>query len=169
MKLLGIPSNLVDWQLEHTPTGTYVWQSRHIENMLSNHNLTHINSVLTPFFNIIWSISSQTRKVTVISYRSPYIPLFDWNSLLSWFQHTSEHIFCSDYFVRQVYDLSSRHLTLAKRLARYISANCNQEIVFFSSSRTSMKAYIDSDWAGCHESSRSTTGTIITVNNEPVF
>nr|QCC62382.1 RNase H [Digenea simplex] len=62
-------------------------------------------------------------------------------------------------------------LILAKRVVRYLSGTASKSIIFASGSINSqpLTAYADADWAGCHETRRSTTGIVIKVNIAPIY
>lgn len=70
---------------------------------------------------------------------------------------------------RQLHDPSYKHLSLVKRVVKYVLDTRAQSILSSSASSATLTAYADLDWAGCHETRRSTTGFVITENNTLIF
>lgn len=70
---------------------------------------------------------------------------------------------------RQLSDPIHYHISLAKRATRYVSAKQDKIILFSSPSCSFLTANTDADWAGSHETRRSTSEIIKTVNGAPVF
>lgn len=59
-------------------------------------------------------------------------------------------------------------LQAAKRVLRYLAGSKEQGILLASSSAAQLQAYCDSDWAGCHNSRRSTLGFCIMLGQLPI-
>jgi len=66
------------------------------------------------------------------------------------------------YAVQQVclfmHDPLEPHLAMLKRVLRYVKGTLSTELHIGTGSITSLTAYSDSDWAGCPDSRRSTSG-----------
>ncbi|CAO2825263.1 unnamed protein product [Amaranthus hypochondriacus] len=60
------------------------------------------------------------------------------------------------------------HMQAAKRVLRYLKGNPSQGILLASSSAATLKAYSDSDWAGCPFTRKSTTGFCIMLGHSPL-
>ncbi|XP_041029051.1 uncharacterized mitochondrial protein AtMg00810-like [Juglans microcarpa x Juglans regia] len=60
------------------------------------------------------------------------------------------------------------HMTAATRALRYIKGTLGQGIFFSSSCDLHVNAYIDSNWANCPTTRRSTTGFFITLGSSPI-
>lgn len=55
----------------------------------------------------------------------------------------------------------------AKEILRYLNSVKEEGITFVKSGNALPEAYIDSDWAGCEDSRKSTSGLIILLANAP--
>lgn len=60
------------------------------------------------------------------------------------------------------------HMQAAKRVLRYLIANPGQGILLAAKSAAILTAYTDSDWAGCSNSRKSTTGFCILLGDSLV-
>ncbi|XP_022865063.1 uncharacterized protein LOC111384949 [Olea europaea var. sylvestris] len=60
------------------------------------------------------------------------------------------------------------HLTAAHRVLRYLKGTSGHGIFFAASSGLQLTAYIDSDWASCPTTRRSTTGYFIQLGTNPI-
>lgn len=60
------------------------------------------------------------------------------------------------------------HYQAAKRVLRYLAGSKEQGILLASSSAAKLQAYCDSDWAGCPNSRRSTSGFCIMLGQSPI-
>lgn len=169
VKLLGKLSSFIGWQLQHTSEGIYVSQTKFADKMLSDHNLTHVRSVSTPL-SLGADVSSRQPCEALLSTAEHHRYRSIIGSLAYLAVCTRPDIsFAVSVLSRQLHAPTLRHLSLAKRVVRYIAETREQSIFFSSSSSAPLTAFVDSDWAGCHESRRSTTGIIVTVNGAPIF
>ncbi|XP_074373943.1 secreted RxLR effector protein 161-like [Apium graveolens] len=63
---------------------------------------------------------------------------------------------------------TSVHFQAAKRVLRYLSGSIDQGIFLASDSAAELQAYCDSDWAGCPNSRRSTSGFCLLLGKSPI-
>ena len=84
---------------------------------------------------------------------------------------TSGYILRRFRFIQTITCSSRASLGLSKRVVRYVSGSASTSI-FYSNNPSNCKpltAYCDSDWGGCQDTRRSTTGIIIKRNKAPVY
>lgn len=147
----------------------YVSQTKIVNKLLSDHNPFHIRRVSTPL-PLSAEISSQHLDESLLSTAAHHRYRFIVGSLAYLAVFTRPYIsFTVSVVPRQLHASALRHLSLANWVLRYIADTREQNIYFSSSSRAPLTAYVDSDWAGCQESRRSTTGIIIAINEATVF
>jgi len=61
------------------------------------------------------------------------------------------------------------HHQASMRILHYLKHHPGQGIFFDSTSSLQLKAFCDSDWAGCPITRRSVTGYIIYIANSPIY
>ena len=64
-----------------------------------------------------------------------------------------------------------RHMQLTKRILRYTAGIVHHFLKYFSSVDMppwSLDAHVDTDWGGCNETRKSTSGWTISVNKSPI-
>ncbi|GJY63777.1 ribonuclease H-like domain-containing protein, partial [Tanacetum coccineum] len=64
-----------------------------------------------------------------------------------------------------LHDPMEPHFSALKRILRYVRGTLDHELQLFSSSTTSLVAYLDADWAGCPTTRRSTSGYCVFFDN----
>lgn len=60
------------------------------------------------------------------------------------------------------------HYQSAKRVLRYLSGSMNQGILLANQSNVKLSAFCDSDWAGCPNTRRSTSGFCLLLGKSPI-
>lgn len=171
VKLLGQLKAFVGWEIKRTATGLYVNQPKYIQRMLQLHNFTHVKPLTTPLPIRCDLTSTHEDDVPLSSNEhSNYRSLIGSLSYLA-ICTRPDISFAVSSLARKLHAPCARHLILAKRVVRYVSYTANKSILFPNSSisKDPLTAYSDSDWAGCHETRRSTTGIVIKVNGAPIF
>ena len=63
---------------------------------------------------------------------------------------------------------TSAHFQTGKRVLRYLAGSMEQGILLSSASAAKLNAYCDSDWAGCPNTRRSTSGFCIMLGDSPI-
>lgn len=80
--------------------------------------------------------------------------------------------FAAGVLARQVHKPCHRHYVLTKRLVRYLTGTSFLALLYSRSAGDlyePLTEYCDSEWAGCEDTRKSTTGVLVTINNAPIF
>ena len=73
---------------------------------------------------------------------------------------------------RQVHAPAKRHMAYDKRVLRYVKGTENYGLTYprlGSQSPLTLTAHVDSDWEGCQETKKYTSGWMMTINGAPVM
>lgn len=170
VKLLGQLKSFIGWEITRTASGITICQQKYILKILELQNMENVKPVSTPL----------PLNADITSRKSDEQPLSKpdherYRSLIGSISYLAicsrpDISFAISVLSRQLHDPAHRHLVLAKRVLRYISGTTDKSIFFPANSTAHpLTAYCDSDWGGCHETRRSTTGIIIKVNNAPIY
>ena len=69
---------------------------------------------------------------------------------------------------RYAADPSAAHLNAARKVLRYLKGSKELGLRYFKTDAIKLACFCDSDWAGCPESSRSTSGLVCLLSGGPV-
>lgn len=72
---------------------------------------------------------------------------------------------------RQLHTPAERNMVLDKRVVRYVTGTSDKTLFHLFNPNLSepLTAHSDAHWAGCRESRKSTTGTVLKVNSGPIY
>lgn len=171
VKLLGSLQSFIGWTLSRTKAGIYLSQTPYLQKVLSTLNLGHVTPVRTPLpVNADVTNRRENEQLLSPSDHTRYRSII---GALSYAAICSRPDLCHSVSTlsRHLHAPTARHLILAKRVVRYVAGTIDLQIFFPSSSTSShpLTGYADADWAGCHETRRSTTGVVISVNSAPIY
>jgi hypothetical protein len=145
-------------------------QQHYIEACLKKFGLFDSNTVDTPMVNTRLSVKDQPTEVdveTLALYREMVGSLL----ISSWTR--PDIAFAVSELSRFVSNPGAVHLTAAKRVFRYLKKTMSDGIVYRSSLElpgmdtfpaNTLWGYMDSDWAGCPDTRRSTSGFVLMLN-----
>jgi hypothetical protein len=71
-------------------------------------------------------------------------------------------------FSRFMSNPGKEHWEGVKRILRYIRFTADFKLTFWRQKKLKIRGYVDSDWAGCLDTRRSTTGYVFTLGNTAV-
>lgn len=74
-------------------------------------------------------------------------------------------MFSASYVSRYLKEPMSKHLKEAKRVLRYIKGTSDLGLKFTATSESKLIGYSDSDWGGCREDLKSTTGYCFSIGS----
>lgn len=147
-----------------------IHQTIYIEKVLNKYGMTDAKPSATPFasgLKLSKEMCSQTKedetKMKNVSYREVI------GSLQYVVNVTRPDIaFAINVLSRYLNNPGQAHWKAVKQVLRYLRGTTSKGIMFDSNKIFSVCGYNDSDYAGCEDKRRSTTGYVFTICNGPV-
>lgn len=168
VKYFGSLKTFIGWEITQHENGIGISQERYTRELLTKYDLSNCNTTLTPMPTTA-DLLPKTDNEKPLSTDEHRLYRIQIGELLYLAVCTRPDIaFAVCALARSLHAPASRHLTMIRRILRYLSGTKNYGIHYKSNDQLDVKAYSDSDWAGCTTTRKSTTGFIITVNNSPV-
>ena len=138
-------------------------QKHYALEKLKGHNLEKTKDVKYPLDCLLESSKGQCTKEEY--------GLF--NQIIGELQHLSNHTrpdisYAVNHLARFLQNPSQQHINAAKHIWRYIAGTVDKGLLFKRGNNLEMAVYTDSDFMGCPETSRSTSGCLITLAGAPV-
>ena len=174
VKLFRPLKHFIRWSVARDCNGIFVHQKPHMLKLLEKYGMKKANTVQTP-----------------LPYNAPesILPAYEHEGLLTGKEHQTyrsivgghlylavctrpDTSFSIGALARQMHAPTARHFRLLKRCLRYIAGTTELGLHFATKSPLgpdSLEASCDSEWGGCHETRRSTTGYLVTINGAPVY
>ena len=153
MKDMGPLSYFLGIQAHFTPTGLFLNQEKYATDLLHTADMIDCSPMPTP-------LPLQLNKVP---YQEEYFkePSY-FRSLAGKLQYLTltrpDLQFAVNLVCQRMHKPTVADFNLLKRVLRYIKGTLTMGLQFASDSDSSLKAFCDSDWAGCSETRRSTCG-----------
>ncbi|CAH9110232.1 unnamed protein product [Cuscuta epithymum] len=154
MKDLGDIHYFLGVQAKRTPQGLFLSQEKYISDLLRRFHLHTVKPVRTPLpLRITLSLTDGELLSDVTQYRSMV-------GALQYLTLTRPDITYVVHLVSQfMHAPRTTHLLAVKRIYRYLQGTSTHGLWLRADKTISVvTAYSDADWAGCPDSSRSTTG-----------
>ena len=76
--------------------------------------------------------------------------------------------YAASFLARHTANPLENHWEMALRTASYLAHTRDIGLRLGGMERTALEGWVDADWAGCHETRRSTTGYVFKLNNSPI-
>lgn len=169
VKFFGELKSFIGWDIQQGPDGLSVCQGRYIDELLKNHGMDACNATLTPMSTEVdlrpaTESEDALRRIDHRLYRK-HIGQLLYLSICT----RPDISFAVCALARSLHAPTDRHRTMLRRVLRYLSASKNLGLKFTrTTADLKIKAYSDSDWAGCKGTRQSTTGFLITANGTPI-
>lgn len=155
VKLLGSLRCFIGWEILRTPSGLYVHQHKYLSTRSTSvlcHHTPHLCPCLTT------CLLFTTKTFRCLQLLIPSIVPSSEESFMQPFVH-AQTSFAASVLARQVHAPAERHYVLAKSLLRYLSVTMDLALFIPKPQGPSepLSVYCDADWAGCHDTRKSTT------------
>ena len=163
IKDLGAAKYFLGLEIARNASGLHVCQRKYVLDLLSETGFLSCKPIATPM--------DSSKKISAND-SALLIDITDYRSLvgkLIYLTHTRPDI---SFVVQQLSQYLDKptvnHLHAAHRVLRYLKSSPGLGLFFPSTSSFQLRGFSDSDWAGCPDSRRSTTGYCIFLGDSLV-
>jgi len=159
---LGEASFLLGLHITYTPIGITLIQQLYISTILSRFGMENSNTVSIPLPKgiILTKGTTDQPKEQVTTYQSII------GSLMYLVTGTRPDLAYTISFLTQFSSCpTEEHIKPAKQVLRYVNGTRNLGLLYLYTTTNAINIYVDADFAGCHDTRRSTSGYIVLFNN----
>ncbi|PNX83963.1 putative copia-type protein [Trifolium pratense] len=149
-------------QVQRTSQGFFLSQSKYATDLLHKANMTNCKPVSTP----VAGAKLSKAQGSLLADPTPYRQLV---GSLQYLTITRPDLsFAVNSVCQFLSHPTTTHMQAVKRILRYVAGTVHHGLHFKPSFDKSLIAFSDSDWAGCPDTRRSTTGFVIFYAGIPV-
>ena len=172
VKLYGKLTSFIGWNISYHSDGIKIDQRGYAKDILEQSGMLYANPTATPLpKNADLSPANENDYLLSEKNHAAYRSII--GGLLYLATCTRPDLsFSVSVLARHLHQPTIRHLSLLKRVLRYLKGTVELGIKYKSSKKLtllSLDAHVDADWAGCKETRKSTTGFIICINDAPII
>lgn len=153
MKDMGPLSYFLGIQAHFTPTGLFLNQEKYASDLLQAAGMLDCAPMPTPLPLQLDRIPNQDKVFDNPTYFRSLAGKLQYLTLTRPDIQFSVNLVCQKMHEPTVSDFN-----LLKRILRYLKGTINMGVSFESDTNSQLRAYCDSDWAGCQDTRRSTGG-----------
>ncbi|GJR13927.1 retrovirus-related pol polyprotein from transposon TNT 1-94 [Tanacetum coccineum] len=153
MSMMGELKFFLGIQIHQSHRGIFINQDKYAQEILKKHGRTSCDSIGTPMATKHLDADLSGTPVDQTKYHSMVGALINLTSRLD-----IVHATC--YYARYQAKPTEKHLTAVKRIFRYIKDSINMGLWYPKDTGFELTAFSDSDYAGCLDSCKSTSGGI---------
>jgi len=163
IKNLGNLTYFLGFEVARSSKGIQLCQRKYTTDILSEARMLGSTPTSTPM-NFSRHKNTEIRELLFDS--APFRRLI---GRLIYLTHTSPDItFTMHHLSQFIATPTSLHHRASMQIIRYLKQHPRHGIFFDSTSNLHLKAFCDSDWAGCPDTRRSVTGYIIYIGKSPI-
>ena len=160
MNDMGLLHYFLGMEIDQKNDGVFVCQKKYAENILAKFGMQDCKPMTTPLVVNEKLVKDDGEKsVDQTLFRSLI------GSLLYLTITRPDIMFAASLLSRFMCNPSQLHFGAAKRVLRYIRGTTNFGLMFNRGAGTILQGYCDSDWAGCHDDMKSTSGYCFTLGS----
>lgn len=140
--------------------GLFLHQYKYATDLLKRAGMEMAKPVSTPTLNESLSLSSDSALLS-----DPQL----YRSLVGALQYLTftrpDIAFAVNQVCQFMHNPREKHMLAVKRILRYVKGTVHYGLQFYKGGSQTLTAYSDADWAGCHDTRRSTTGFCLYFGN----
>ncbi|GJV05071.1 retrovirus-related pol polyprotein from transposon TNT 1-94 [Tanacetum coccineum] len=141
-------------QIHQSPRGIFINQAKYAQEILKKHGMTSCDSIGTPMATKHLDADLSGTPVDQTKYHSMVRALMYLTTSRPDIVHAT--CYCARYQAKP----TEKHLTVVKRIFRYLKDSINMGLWYPKDTGFELTAFSDSDHAGCLDSRKSTSGGI---------
>lgn len=153
MKDMGSLSYFLGIQVKYTPTGIFLNQEKYASDLLCAAGMIDCAPMPTPLPLQLDRVPHQDEFFGDPTYFRSLAGKLQYLTLT-----TPDLQFAVNLVCQKMHKPTMADFHLLKRVLRYTKGTINMGLYFHSASDSALTAFCDSDWAGCHDTRRSTGG-----------
>ncbi|GJS77800.1 retrovirus-related pol polyprotein from transposon TNT 1-94 [Tanacetum coccineum] len=154
MSMMGELKFFLGIQIHQSPCGIFINQAKYAQEILKKHGMTSCDSIGTPMATKHLDADLSGTPVDQMKYRSMVGALMYLTASRPDIVHAT--CYCARYQAKP----TEKHLTVVKRIFRYLKDSINMGLWYPKDTGFELTAFLDSDHAGCLDSRKSTSGGI---------
>lgn len=160
MSDLGLMKYFLGIEVDQSESGIFISQHKYALDMLKKFSMENCKSVATPLvLNEKLHKDDGEPKVEGSTFRSLI------GSLLYLTATRPDLMFSASLLSRFMQSPSQKHFGVAKRVLRYLKGTANYGIYYTNVEDATLIGYSDSDWAGCLDDYKSTSGYVFSFGS----
>lgn len=159
MSDLGLLNYFLGMEIVQSDQGIFLSQECYAKKFLEKFNMQDCKIMRTPLLPHGKDREENENKVDASVYRSLV------GGLLYLTATRPDLMFSASYLSRYLKEPNVDHLKEAKRVLRYIKGTTNMGLHFTAVENPQLIGYSDSDWGGCKEDLKSTTGYCFSIGS----
>jgi hypothetical protein len=152
--------------VEQRPGEIYLHQEKYVDQMLTKYGFSEITPVKTPLDKDV-KLTKQVGHIAEPDFRTEYQSKVGSLNFAS-NQTRPDISFATGYVARYASNPNRAHMDAVDRIFAYLNSDRSRGIKYSKKEGLQLRGFVDSDFAGCEDSRRSTTGWVFTLAGGPI-